>query len=78
MRENTRQIEENQRSISYTQVLRESAPLLGLLLVFSAVGYYLVSTWWWAVVFVFGAIAAFTNRLYYQKTVNLREQLRNR
>lgn len=77
MRGNTRQTEENQRAIRYTQALRESAPLIGLLLVFSVVGYYFVPTWWWVVVLVFGAVAAFTDRLYHQKTMNLRDRLRN-
>ena len=76
---NRHQLEETseQQSISYKQALMESAPLIGLLLVFSVVGYSFVSTWWWVVVFVFGAIAAFTNRLYHQKTMNLRERLRS-
>lgn len=66
------------QSVSYKQALIESVPLIVLLLAITVVGYLYVPTGWWVVVFVFGAVSAFTNRLYYQKSMNLRERLRNR
>ena len=65
-------------TVSYRQALRNAAPTIAVLLVVCAVGYLYARTWWWLVIFFFGALAAFVDQLYYQKTLRLRDRLRDR
>ncbi|WIV68268.1 hypothetical protein [Natrialbaceae archaeon AArc-T1-2] len=64
--------------VRYRRAIADAAPTITALFLLCLVGYYYVRTWWWIVVFAFGALAVFSNRVYYQKSIQLREQLNDR
>lgn len=61
--------------VNYRRALLRAIPMILFLFAFSVLGYYYAPSSLWIAVFVFGSLAVLVNRIFYQKTLDLRDRI---